>query len=117
MRLRRAAASLSLAVLVSLALLGAMVPLIYGVSRHGFYNDAGAEYVTAKRPKQTHLQSRDTVATIGFNSDVRWSDPARMNLVAENPAGDTCLFRANPQRLKPSSCRSVPHRPGKLTQP
>jgi hypothetical protein len=81
-----------LPVLMSLALVGAIAHMVYGASRHGFYNDASAEYVTAEGLKQMGLQRGEKVAAIGFDSDAHWAYLARLNVVAEINSDDTCLF-------------------------
>ncbi|HEY1659420.1 MAG TPA: hypothetical protein VGG14_13795, partial [Candidatus Sulfotelmatobacter sp.] len=89
-----------IAVLVSLALIGAMVNLERGEATHGFHNYAGAEYAIAEGLQKTGLPKGTRVAAIGFDNDAYWPYLLRWNVVAEIETDETCRFWGEPAEVQ-----------------
>lgn len=78
--------------LVSLAMIAAMVHLVYGEAIQVFPSDATPEYVTAEGLQRMGLQPGEKVGAIGYDNDAYWVYLARFDIVAEINTDETCLF-------------------------
>jgi len=85
-----------LAALISLALVAAMIHLVYGESRQVFPSDVTPEYATAEGLQRMGLQPGEKVGAIGFDNDAYWAYLAHFDIVAEINTGETCLFWSEP---------------------
>jgi hypothetical protein len=101
-RLRSSLAPLygPLVALVSLAMVGAILHLVYGESMQVFGSDAAPEYATAEGLQRMGLHPGEKLGAIGFDNDAYWAYLARFDIVAEINTDETCLFWSTPPALQ-----------------
>jgi hypothetical protein len=101
--------SRGIVVLVSFAMIAAMVHLVYGESVHVFPSDATPEYVTAEGLQKMGVQAGEKVGAIGYDYDAYWAYLARFDIVAEITTDETCLFWSERQDIQAKILEKFAH--------